>query len=78
MKSNLRTFHKCLASPMATKFTTDDMTIVAKTNFGSFLIKEGKITNASMTNNPVTKPAKGVFAPVLLATADLEKLPATG
>merc|ERR1719359_2480460 len=78
MKSNLRTFHKCLASPIATKLTTEEMTIVANTNLGSFLINEGKITNASITNKPVTKPANGVFAPVLLATADLENEPATG
>merc|ERR1719160_1480340 len=78
MKSNLRTFHKCFASPMATKFTTDDITMVANTNFGNFRIKEGKIANASMTKRPVTKPANGVFAPVEFATADLEKLPATG
>merc|ERR1719207_285311 len=49
MKSNLRTFHRCLASPMATRLTTDEITMVANTNFGNFRIKEGKITRASMT-----------------------------
>merc|ERR1719399_1602846 len=78
MKSSFLTFQRCFASPIATKFTTDDITMVANTNFGSLRMKLGKMTNASMTKRPVTKPAKGVFAPVELATAEREKEPATG
>mmetsp|Transcript_19682 Transcript_19682/g.61931 ORF Transcript_19682/g.61931 Transcript_19682/m.61931 type:complete len:249 (-) Transcript_19682:963-1709(-) len=77
-KSAFRTRHSQRASSMATRLTTEEMTMLARTKRGSLRANFGRKTRVIKRNRDVTSPANGVRAPMLFATADRENEPATG